>query len=204
VSAVTLIEVEVTRPPEHETPRQRTTHYFAMIFGVVALLIGLNLRNSALNATSLYINNQAGIRAYYPANWLLDTQGNYIFRVRDLAQSGFKTTIQIAALPISSSTSDRNVVDALTLRRSQTLSTYTVFAIEPFLLPDDVAATAVTYTFVSAETNPFLESVPVVVEGLDILTIKRGQAIIITFQSDSRTYQQNYPLFEQFVRTLEF
>ncbi|MBI5669921.1 MAG: hypothetical protein HZC41_18155 [Chloroflexi bacterium] len=184
--------------------RQRWSHYFALLFGAAALFIGVNLRDSALNATVLYTNSEAGIRAEYPDKWLIDQSGDYIFRVRDVAQVGFKTTIQVAARPVSPVTTARNLVDALTLNRAQTLASYTVFEIRPIVLPNEVEATTVTYTYVASETNPFLETVPVVVEGMDILALSRGQAIIITFLSDSRTYRQNYPRFQQFLSSLEF
>lgn len=196
--------VEITSQRDELSLRQRWSDYIALLFGLFSLFIGMNLRDGALNATVVYNNSQAGIRAEYPENWLIDEQGNYIFRVRDVTQIGFKTTIQVAARPVSAITSTRNLIDALTLSRSQTLSSYTVFAIEPYVLPDEIEATAVTYTFVAAESDPFLQSIPVVVEGLDILTISRGQAIIITFLSDARTYDQNYPRFQQFLSSLEF
>lgn len=190
--------------PDELSYRQRWSHYFALLFGALAVFIGVNLRDSALYATKVYTNSQAGIRAEYPDNWLIDEGGNYVFRVRDVAQVGFKTTIQVAARPISSATTERNLVDALTLSRSQTLASYAAFGTRPYLLPNEVQATAVTYTYVASESNPFLESIPVVVEGLDILAISRGQAIIITFLSDSRTYTANYSRFAQFLVSLEF
>lgn len=196
--------IETLPRREEMSYRQRWSHYFALLFGVVALLIGVNLRDSALNATVVYTNSEAGIRVEYPDKWLIDQSGDYIFRVRDVAQVGFKTTIQVAARPVSAVTTARNLVDALSLNRAQILASYTVFEIRPIVLPNEVEATAVTYTYVASETNPFLESVPVVVEGIDILAISRGQAIIITFLSDSRTYRQNYPRFEQFLSSLEF
>ena len=42
-----------------------------------------------------YVNSEVGIRALYPQHWLIDTSGDYVFRVRDLSQLGFKTTIQV-------------------------------------------------------------------------------------------------------------
>lgn len=187
------------------TQRQRWSHYFAVIFGVISFVVGVNLRDSALNATTLYTNSQAGITAEYPQNWLIDeSPPTYIFRVRDPSQAGFKTTFQVAVSPVSASTSARNILDALSMNRAPTLDGYRILSREPFALPDESAATAMSYTFVATETNPFLESIPVVVEGLDILTIRRGQAITITFLSDTGSYDQNYAIFEQFLRNLRF
>jgi hypothetical protein len=187
------------------TYRQRWSHYFALIFGAVGMVIGINLRDSVINATWLYTNAQAGITAQYPQNWLIDElPGEYVFRVRNASEIGFKTTFQVAVVPVGPGSSVRTILDGLSLNRASILTGYNAFPREEFILPDETPASAMTYTFVAAESSPFLESLPVVVEGLDILTIQRGQAIVITFRSDSRTFDDNYPLFEQFLNTLDF
>jgi hypothetical protein len=195
--------IEVGAPSDEITPRQRWSHYFALIYGLIAVFIGINLRDSTLNATVPYTNIQAGIRAYYPQNWLIDSDGDYVFRVRDMSQRGFKTTIQVAVQPISLATTSRNLIDILTLNRSQTLSGYDVIRFEPYLL-DERQATAMTYTFVSSESNAFLESLPVVVEGLDILIDQGSQALIVSYLADVNQYEQNLPIFERFLADLEF
>lgn len=196
--------IEIISKEETSSFRQRWSHYFVLIFGVVGFFIGINLRDSALNATALYTNSEAGIRADYPANWLIDEVGDYIFRVRDISLPGFKTTIQVSTVPVSANSSSRTVFDALTLNRAQVLANYNVLSEEPYNLPNDVVATAMSYTYVSSEPNPFLQGIPVVVTGLDILTIQRGQAIIITFLSDARSYDEYLPIFNQFLSNLEF
>jgi len=197
-----LIDVTEQRP--ELTFRQRWSHYLVLIWGIIAMFIGINLRDSVLNATTIYSNPQAGITAAYPANWLLDETGDYIFRVQDMSRIGFKTTLQVAARPVSVSTTTRNVLDALNLSRSQVLAAYEVLSEEPFVLPDESQAIAMTYTYVDTEANPFLQGIPVVVEGVDILTIKRGQAIIITLLSDAATFADNRIILDQFLQSLEF
>lgn len=186
------------------TLRQRWSNYLTIMLGVFSILVGINLRDTVIYASTIYTNLQAGIRAEYPRNWLIDEDGDYIFRVRESTTLGFKTTIQVTTRPVSPATSTRNVLDALSLARAQTLAAYRVFEEQPYSLPDEVPATAMTYTFVAAEVNPFLQSVPVVVLGIDIITIARGQAIIITFLSGADAYQQNLPIFERFLETLNF
>lgn len=186
------------------TFRQRWSHYLAIIFCLVGVVIGLNLRDAALNATTLYVNSQAGINAQYPANWLIDESDSYVFRVRDVSRPGFSTTIQVATRPVSALTSTRNVLDDLNLNRAQTLAAYEVLAEEAYTLPDEVAATAMTYTFVDTQDNPFLQGIPVVVQGLDILTIRGGQALIISFLTDASVFEDTLPVFEQFLSNLEF
>lgn len=196
--------IEVDEGHNTSSFRQRWNHYLVLIFGVVGFMIGLNLRDSALNTTTIYNNVQAGISASYPEIWLLDENGDYIFRVRDASTAGFKTTIQVDARPVSPTASTRGILDSLTLNRAQTLAAYTVLSERPYMLPNEVEAVAMSYTFVSSELNPFLQGVPTVVRGLDVLTIRRGQAIIITFLSNAATYEKNLPVFNRFISSLEF
>ena len=196
--------IEISRQTEELSQRERWSHYFVFIYALIALVIGFQLRSSTLEATVLYTNPQAGIRALYPQRWLIDNAGDYVFRVRDVTQIGFKTTMQVDVQPVSINTSARNLLDTLSLNRMQTLSRYSVLENVPYMLPNDQEATAMRYVYVEGSDNPFLESVPTVVEGIDILAIRRGQAIIITFLSDSRTFDQNFPVFERFLDDLEF
>jgi hypothetical protein len=200
---MTVIEVGA-RGREELTQRQRWSHYFVFIYAAVAIFIGYNLRTATLNTTISYVNSEVGIRAFYPQRWLIDTDGSYIFRVRDISQLGFKTAMQVDVQPVTLNTSARNLLDSLSLNRSTTLSGYQVLSTQPYLRPDEPEATAMTYVYVTAGDNPFLETVPTIVEGIDILTIRRGQAIIITYLSDAQTFDENLPIFERFLGDLEF
>ncbi len=197
--------VETNTEQRGLTFRQRWSHYFVLIYGILSLVIAVNLRISRLNAVSTYINNEVGIVAQYPENWLIDEGGtDYVFRVRNVSEIGFKTTYQVAVQPIGAFTTDRNILDALSLSRAQTLDAYRVFAIDPYTLAEELVASAASYTYVAGQANPFLESIPTVVTGVDIITIQRGQAIIITLLSDAQSFDTNFERFEQFVRQLEF
>jgi len=197
--------IEITaRAQEELTQRQRWSHYFVFFYALIAIFIGFNLRSATLNATTPYVNNEVGIHAFYPQHWLIDTSGDYVFRVRDLTQPGFSTTIQVDVQPVTSSTTARNLLDTLTLNRSQTLSAYSVLSQGDYRLPNGQDATALHYVYVAAPDNPFLQTIPTVVEGTDILAIRRGQAIIVTFLSDAQTFDDNLPIFQRFLDDLQF
>jgi hypothetical protein len=189
-----------------ESPRQRWAHVFTIIIGILVFTIGLNVRNSALTATTVYENLQAGILAYYPYGWLLDTQGGeeYVFRVRDMTRGGFKTTIQISVQPVSDETTPRSIADRLAFRRARTYTDYNVLSTEDYALRTDLTAQAVSYTYTTRETSAFLQGIPDVVRGQDLLTISRGQALIITFRAEASVYESEYRRFRQFLRQLSF
>lgn len=196
--------VEINTSLEKLDSRQRLATVLTAVLAVVGIWIAINLRESSLNAVETYTNIPAGITSSYPRGWLLDTDGDYIFRVRDMTRSGFKTTIQVSVRPVSEDTSEYNILNSLTMNRAQVLSNYRGNPVGSFTLPDETIATATTYSFVSRDASPFLESSPVVVRGLDLLTIQRGQAIIITFQADTAAYESELRRFEQFLAALDF
>lgn len=196
--------VEITGQEEAFTRAQRWSHVLTLLVGGLILFYGLNMRAASLDATEIYANVQAGIQANYPKSWLIDEEGDYVFRVRDMSRIGFKTTISISVRPVGTGMTESNILDGLNITRPQTLATYGILNTDDYTLPDDSPATVMNYTYVAVESNPFLESVPVVVLGQDILTIKGGQAIIITFRADSLTFDQDIAVFHHFLESLEF
>lgn len=196
--------MSIYRDTNEETRSQRFGHYFALLSIILMLALGYNLRIGALNAITPYTNNEAGIRAEYPLGWLLDTRGDYIFRVRDMARTGFKTTFQVSAYPLSRDMTARNVFDDLALRRAQTLPLYKGFGSQNIVVRGEEQAVQYEYTFVFVDPNPFVQSVPIAVIGRDILFIRSGQAIVVTLLSDSQSYTRDLMLFDNFLAALDF
>lgn len=194
--------IEIVGQDEEFTRQQRWSHILTLITGLGLFLFGLNLRSGALNATTTYNDIQAGISATYPQNWLIDFNGDYVFRVHDVTGIGFGATIQIALKPIGQNTTERNILDTLNITRPQTVTGYVPLLVEPFTL-DESEAVALNYTFVDKDYNPFLESIPTVVRGQDIIILRGGQAIIITFLAASQQFDDDMAIFERFLDSLE-
>ena len=151
-----------------------------------------------------YTNITAGITASYPARWLLDESEDNVFRIRDTSHLGFNTTIEVRSLPVGADSTERNLLDHLSLQRSQVFIDYSVLGYDTFRLPDDSQAISMAYTFVSRDASPFLEGVSSIVNGLDILAIRRGQALIVSFRAESSIYQRELASFQRFIENLEF
>ena len=196
--------IEIISESEDLTLRQRWANVFTILVCILMMLLGLNLRNQTLTATTFYESPQAGISAQYPQNWLIDTDGSYVFRVRDMSRIGFKTTFLVTVQPVGADAQERNLADRLSLDRIVDFTDYRVQPLEMYDFPDGRDAQALNYTYVATDASPFLQSVPTVVRGLDILTISGGQAIIITFRADADNFEEELPRFEQFLRQLEF
>ena len=186
------------------TQRQRWSFYGSLLLIFISLYIGYTFRESALTQTVEYSNIEAGISSAYPSRWLVDEDGDYVFRIRDMSNRGFKTSIQVQTLPVSPDIVERNLLDRLTLSRSQFLIDYNVLGYSEFELRNEISAVAMNYTYVSRDASPFLEGISTVVIGLDILTIQRGQALVITFRADSSIYERELTTFNQFLENLSF
>ncbi|MCY3979169.1 MAG: hypothetical protein OXG23_13805, partial [Chloroflexi bacterium] len=128
----------------------------------------------------------------------------YVFCFCYMAHLGFKTVIEVSTSPVGPDTTERNIFDQLSLQRSQVLIDYTVLGFDTYRLADDSAAVSMSYSFVSRDTSPFLEGVSSIVNALDILTIRRGQALIVSFRADNKIYQAELETLRWFVQNLEF
>lgn len=185
------------------TRRIRFAHYLTLLYCVVGALLGLGLRDGVLFATTEFRNNEVGIVARYPAGWLLDTT-SAVLRATDTARPGFKTVIEIDVLPFAPRMSARNVIDGLTLARQGTLPYYRNLTTFETTLGSQDTAVVNEYSFVFASNDPFLQSTPATVIGRDVLVIRRNQAILITFQTDKLTYEEDLAIFDRFLESLDY
>jgi hypothetical protein len=183
--------------------RVRFAHYFTLTYCIVAVIIAMILRDAALFATTEFRNNEVGVIAYYPANWLLDTSTS-VLRATDTARSGFKTIIEVQVLPFAPRMSARNVVDSLTLVRQGSLQDYRNLASREITLRNQEVAVVNEYQYVYAPNDPFLQTLSTTVVGRDVLVIRRNQAILITFQTDARTLEEDLGIFDRFLDSLEY
>lgn len=186
------------------TTRQFWSGMLALAVTLLALLGGLALRARVRADLVRYEDPVAGIAAMRPTTWLVDSQGDYVFRVQDPAARSFKTTLQVAVMTIGPDATGRNVLDILTMNRSSMLSGYSVLAVnDPVATPHGPAA-EMRYAYVELDPNPFLTTLPTVVMGVDVVYRKGDQAIIATYLASTDSFDGQYFRFEQFLRSLEF
>src|SRR5579859_3560517 len=184
--------------------RQRWASYLTIFVAVVGLGSGVFLRNRSLNATVHFENRQEGIAVNYPSNWLLEeATGDFVFRVQNPASLPFKTTLQISLLTVGPGARTSDIPDLLNMTRAATLPAYSPLAITPTTLPNGMAGIQMEYAYVSTETNPFLQTVPIVVRARDVIVLRTNQVVVITYRADSQSFDDNLHFFDSFLRTLE-
>lgn len=178
---------------------------FAIVTAIGMLALGLLMRSNTLGASILFRDQTNGIRAQLPAQWLLDDNGgtSYIFRAEDPNGQPFKTLIQVSIRTVGPDANPQNVVDALNVIGPSRLSNYGVLSTEPSRLGEDEAI-EITYYYVQTELNPFVQAVPIVVQGVDLVVTRGNQAIIFTYRDSRDVFEQHRFYFENFLATVEY
>ncbi|MBN1285697.1 MAG: hypothetical protein JXB47_09885 [Anaerolineae bacterium] len=186
------------------TTRERWTNWIALGATLLALFGGILLRDSVISESQFYEDPAAGISAMRPVGWLVDRGGDYVFRLRDPEARPFKTTLQVTVLTVGPDAEGRNALDMLTLRRAARLSGYRVLNVHDSVNTPRGPAPQMRYAFVASEPDPFLETLPAAVIGVDVVFFKSNQAIIATYQAGVDRFDAEYFRFEQFVASLRF
>ena len=182
---------------------QRWNSYFAIALAALFLFLGITLRNNALNATQTFENLEAGVRAQVPGGWLLDTgSSEYVFRAQDPDALPFKTTLQVSVLTVGPDATPNLVLDLLNLDRAPRFSTYREISRTDETLRGDPAKRMI-YAYTQDERNPFQATVPIVVQGADVVVLRRGQAVIITYREERSSFDANLYRFENLLQTVE-
>lgn len=185
------------------TRNDRISAILVVVVVLAGLALGLLIRQQNAGQTWVYTSREAGLEAAYPAGWLVDERGNYVMRVRDPKGRPFKTQYQIAVVPAGGQTSIRNVLDGLTIQRSSDLAAYRVLNVQNVTV-SGATLTEMNFAFVDADPNPFIQRLPVVVLGKDIVIRDGDRAIVVTYMADETQYDANYPAFERFLASLRY
>lgn len=182
---------------------QRWNNYLAVALAAVVLFVGLGLRSAALGATQTFEDLEAGVRAQVPRGWLLDAESSeYVFRAEDPSALPFKTLLQVAVLPIGPDATPNTVLDLLNMERSPRFATYTELSRTSETLRDDPALRMV-YAYTEFERDPFQATRPIGVEGVDVVVLRRGQAVIITYREEGSSFDDHLYRFDRFLQTVE-
>ncbi|GAB4410864.1 MAG: hypothetical protein Kow00106_04880 [Anaerolineae bacterium] len=182
---------------------QRWNTYLALVTAAIVLALGLTMRNTALTATQPFENLEAGVRAQVPRGWLIDTSGpDFVIRAQDPDALPFKTLLQISVLPIGPDATPNKVLDLLTMQRAARLPAYRELLRADQTLRGEPAK-RMEYVYTQDERNPFQATVSLVVQGVDVVVLRRGQAVIITYREERSAFDDNLYRFENLLQTVE-
>lgn len=185
------------------TRNDRFSVILVMMLVTFAIGFGLILQQQTSTQTIRYESRTAGISAQYPAGWLIDERGDYVARMRDPRARPFKTQFTIAAVPSGGQTTTRNILDGLTIQRSADLAAYRVLSIEDFTR-GTTKYTELNFAYVDADPNPFIQRLPVVILGLDVVIPNGSRSIIVTYMADQDSFDKQRPVFDRFFSSIRY
>lgn len=185
------------------TRNDRLANILVFMIAVSALIAGLLAKQQYLNQQWYYTSRQFGVEAAYPAGWLTNEDSGFVVQISDPRARPFKTEFRITVVPAGGATSIRNVLDTLTLQRASDLPAYSVLDIEE-LEQNGMEFTQMNFVFVDADPNPYIQSLPKVVIGRDIVIRDGERAIIITFMAHEAAFDAELPRFERFLSSVRY
>ena len=155
--------------------RDRWADWLVIGVVIVALLLGWATKSWAEGSTEQFTDSQTGLVLDYPAGWLAGSGEDYIFQARDPQSGPFKITYRATAEKLDPAR-PLSLVDSVNLssvNRARKLTAFQVLDIET-VGQDEGSPKSVwaRYVYVEEKPDPFRESLPVVVMGLDYTAVK--------------------------------
>jgi hypothetical protein len=182
-------------------PWETRLRYDVFVIGLfaVALIAGWGLKSWAeAQATTLATLN-AALSLRIPASWAPQAEKGALLSIRDLQSEGtFKTTFSVTARELEPAAIKpvRDLVEPFTAERAQDLAAYRVFETSDTEV-DGLEAVRISYTYEDEPTGgPFQTSVPVVVQGVDVLVTHGSNLYVLTFAAPATTFSQQAEIFD--------
>lgn len=181
-----------------------------LIWLTVLLMLGAGLfvRSQVEGRTTTF--SGAGVTLRYPSDWTLlaDDEAFQIFHAVDPASSvQFPTSVRILRIPLGelgrASSLLGDVALSWSIRRGREIPIYNVLQIAPTSVRDQPAI-AIDYAYVAEPAlGAAASSVPAIVRAQDILLQHADTITIITFETNTDTYEQELEHLDRILASLD-
>lgn len=189
------------------TRRDRWADWLVVGVVVVALLLGWATKSWAEGGTEQFSDSKTGLTLNYPAGWLAGSGEDYIFKARDPQSGPFKITYRVTAdkLDPTRPLSLVDAVNATSVNQARKLTAFRLLDIEP-VGEEGQSPSAIwaRYVYVEEKPDPFRESLPTVVLGLDYTTVKGEYLYIFTLLASEADFDEAEKNFEAFIKDAGF
>jgi hypothetical protein len=189
------------------TRRDRWADWAVVGVVVVALLLGWAVKAWAEGSTEQFSDAETALTLNYPTGWLAGSDEDFLFRARDPQSGLFKTTYRVAAQALDPAR-PLSLVDAVNMTsvsRARKLTAFRLLDIEP-VGPEAESPRAIwsRYAYVEEKPDPFRETLPVVVLGLDYTGVKDDHLFTLTLLASEANFEEAEAAFKAFVRDAGF
>ena len=195
--------------------RERWGDWAVVALVALALVLGWVLREVTLSRAVPFTVVEASISGRCPADWVRETGDDPLLRVRDPLGGEFDTVLELRSRPLAAEAEPAIVLDALALERASQVAAYRTLGTDQVLVGGETAtrrtpathrtlATRRTFNYVHVDPNPYLNRLPVVVQGMDLALRDDGRLIVVTFLADVDHFDAHHRYLRAFVESLEF
>jgi hypothetical protein len=197
----------VTTAKNLRTRRDRWADWLVVGVVVIALLLGWTVKSWAEGSTESFTDAETGLSLSYPEGWLAGSGEDYLFQARDPQSGLFKTTYRVTAdrLDPARPMSLVDAVNMTSVSRARNLTAFRLLDIET-VGEDEQLPSAIwsRYVYVEEKPDPFRESLPVVVLGLDYTAVKGEYLYTVTLWASEANFGQAEKDFKAFLQDAGF
>jgi hypothetical protein len=140
----------------------------------------------------------------YPAGWVrAEVQSPSLLKVQDRMATGFNTALVVQQRPLPATLAKPLAAaqQSLALERARQWNSYRELSVEEAVSVAGHVGMHVTFAYVEAHPDPFLENLPVVVRGEDYIFEQDGQAYIFTLTASEASYERAHQALLALVRS---
>jgi hypothetical protein len=181
--------------------RDRWADWAVVALVAAALVAGLILREAVLSRSILY-TTAAGISVQYPADWVREIGDDPLLRAHNPRGGEFDAVLELRSRPLAAGADPAMVLDALVLERGGQVTGYKTLSTDQVSVGGETA-TRRTFAYVYVDRNPYVDRLPVVVQGTDLALRDDGRVIVATFLAGADDFEADYRYFRAFVESLE-
>lgn len=176
-------------------PWETRLRYDALVIGLfaVALIAGWGLKTWAEGKATMFTALDANLTLRYPASWASQAEKGTLLSIRDLQSEGtFKATFTVEARELDPTAIKpvQDLIEPLTEERGQEHTAYRVLEKSDTEV-DGTEAVRISYAYVDEPiAGPFQTSMPVIVQGVDVLVVHGSNLYVFTFAAPATTFSQ--------------
>ena len=181
--------------------RERRAELAVLALVLVALLLGLALRQRVMSETVPF---EAGdISGECPARWLRQMGDDPLLRAEDPLGGLFNTVLELRVVALAEEAEVALALDALALDRARGSSSYRALGTDTVVVGGETAMQR-RFVYVYDDPNPYLQRLPVVVQGAELALRDDGRVIVATLLAAEDEFDSEQARFVDFVESLEY
>ena len=189
-------------------PWETRLAYDACVIGLFALamIAGIGLKGWVVGKTTTFTTKDSTLSLRYPAAWASQAIKGKLLSIRDLQSEGtFKTTFSVEATELDPAAVEpvQEFVGPFTEDKGQALNGYRTLEISDTEV-DGLDAVRISYAYVDEPVaSPFQRSLPVVVQGVDVLVIHGSKLYVLTFSAPATSFSQQAETMESILDSVD-